>query len=49
HHFAMEFYKRSGKLTATQKVLGHRDINTTTRYARATDRDIQEAIDALDP
>ena len=49
HHFAMEFYKRSGKLTATQKVLGHRNINTTTRYARATDRDIQEPIDALDP
>lgn len=49
HHFAFEFYKRSGKLTATQKVLGHRDINTTTRYARATDRDIQETIDALDP
>ncbi len=49
HHFAMEFYKRSGKLTATQKVLGHRNINTTARYARATDQDIQEAIDALDP
>jgi site-specific recombinase XerD len=45
----MEFYKRSGKLTATQKVLGHLNINTTTRYARATDRDIQEPIDALDP
>jgi site-specific recombinase XerD len=49
NHFAMEFYKRSGKLTATQKVLGHRNINTTARYARATDRDIQEPIDALDP
>ena len=48
HHFAMEFYKRSGKLTATQQVLGHRDINTTARYAKATDREIQEAIDALD-
>jgi integrase/recombinase XerC len=48
NHFAMEFYKRSGKLTATQKVLGHRNINTTTRYARATDQDIQEPIDALD-
>jgi len=48
NHFAMEFYKRSGKLTATQKVLGHRNVNTT-RYTRATDRDIQESIDALDP
>jgi site-specific recombinase XerD len=49
NYFAMEFYKRSGKLTATQKVLGHRTINATARYARTTDRDIQEPIDALDP
>jgi site-specific recombinase XerD len=49
NHFAMEFYKRSGKLRATQKVLGHRTIVATTRYARATDRDIREPIDALDP
>jgi integrase/recombinase XerC len=48
NHFAMEFYKRSGKLRATQKVLGHRTITATTRYARATDRDIREPIDALD-
>ena len=48
HHFAIEFYSRSGKLTATQQVLGHRDINTTARYARATIAEIQETIDALD-
>jgi len=48
HHFAHEFFDRSGKLTATQQVLGHRDINTTARYARATDQEIQEAIDAID-
>ncbi len=48
HHFASEFYARSGKLTATQQVLGHRDINTTARYAKATDAEIQGAIDALD-
>lgn len=48
HHFAAEFYARSGKLTATQQVLGHRDINTTARYAKATDAQIQGAIDALD-
>jgi integrase/recombinase XerC len=48
HHFAAEFYARSGKLTATQQVLGHRDINTTARYARATDAEIKGAIDALD-
>ena len=48
HHFALRFYARSGKLTATQEVLGHRDINTTARYARATEKEIQEACDALD-
>jgi integrase/recombinase XerC len=48
HHFAADFYARSGKLTATQQVLGHRDINTTARYAKATDAEIQGAIDALD-
>jgi site-specific recombinase XerD len=48
HHFALKFYAKSGKLTATQEVLGHRDINTTARYARATEREIQEACDAID-
>ncbi|MFH1842748.1 MAG: tyrosine-type recombinase/integrase [bacterium] len=48
HHFAIEFYERSGKLTATQQVLGHRDINTTARYARATEQEIEEAIEHLD-
>ena len=48
HHFAAEFYARSGKLTATQQVLGHRDINTTARYARATEQEIEKAIHALD-
>ncbi len=47
HHFAIEFYLRSGSLPATQQVLGHSDINTTARYARATNREIQEAIDAM--
>jgi site-specific recombinase XerD len=48
HHFAFEFYSRSGKLTATQQVLGHSDINTTARYARASGKEIRETIDALD-
>ena len=48
HHFALNFYAESGKLTATQEVLGHRDINTTARYARATEKEIREACDALD-
>jgi integrase/recombinase XerC len=48
HHFALRFYAQSGKLTATQKVLGHSDINTTARYARILDEEIQKTIDAFD-
>jgi integrase/recombinase XerD len=48
HHFALRFYAQSGKLTATQKVLGHSDINTTARYARTLDEEIQRTVDALD-
>lgn len=48
HYFALKFYARSGKLTATQEVLGHRDLNTTARYARATEKEIQETCDAID-
>ncbi len=48
HHFALKFYAKSGKLTATREVLGHRDINTTARYARATEKEIEEACDAID-
>jgi site-specific recombinase XerD len=47
-YFGAEFYARSGKLTATQQVLGHRDINTTARYAKATDAETQGALDAMD-
>ncbi len=48
HHFAFRFYAQSGNLTATQKVLGHSDINTTARYARTLDEEVQRTIDALD-
>jgi site-specific recombinase XerD len=48
HHFAQRFYAQSRKLTATQQVLGHRDINTTARYASASEEEIKETIDALD-
>jgi site-specific recombinase XerD len=48
HHFALKFYAKSGTLTATKEVLGLRDISTTARYARATEKEIQEAFHALD-
>jgi site-specific recombinase XerD len=47
-HFALKFYEQSGNLPATQLVLGHRDINTTTRYTRTTEHEIKETFDALD-
>ena len=47
HHFAMEFYKRSGKLTAVQQVLGHQSIITTARYTRCTEKEIADAIEKL--
>jgi site-specific recombinase XerD len=48
HHFASKFYAKSGNLPATQKILGQRNINTTARYAKAMEREIEEACDALD-
>ena len=48
HDFAQRFHARSGKLTATQQVLGHRSISSTVRYARASDREIEDAIEQMD-
>jgi site-specific recombinase XerD len=47
-HFASKFYAKSGNLPATQKILGQRNINTTARYAKATESEIEEACDGLD-
>jgi integrase/recombinase XerC/integrase/recombinase XerD len=41
HHFALKLYSKSGTLTAAKELLGHRDIRTTARYARATEKEIQ--------
>jgi site-specific recombinase XerD len=47
HHFGTSLYARSGKLTVVQEVLGHRNIATTARYARATEAEIEQAVEAL--
>jgi site-specific recombinase XerD len=47
HHFGTALYARSGKLTVVQEVLGHRDIATTARYARATEEEIRQAVESL--
>jgi site-specific recombinase XerD len=47
HHFGTSLYARSGKLTVVQEALGHRDIATTARYARATEAEIRQAVESL--
>jgi site-specific recombinase XerD len=48
HDFAQRFYSKSGELTTTQKVLGHRSIMTTVRYAQPSDAKVKEAMERLD-
>lgn len=48
HDFAQRFQRDGGDLTATQKVLGHRSIMTTVRYARPSDARIDEVMKRLD-
>ncbi len=47
HHFAAQLYEKTGKLTAVQQALGHRNIATTARYAQVTAKELEEAIEAL--
>ncbi len=47
HHFAVKFYEKVGKLTAVQKVLGHRQITTTARYAQVGEKEIADAMEQL--
>ena len=44
HHFAAQLYAKTGKLTAVQQALGHRNITTTARYAHLTDTAEQNAF-----
>ncbi len=37
HTFAMRWIADSGSLAVLQQVLGHRDLETTQRYARVTE------------
>jgi site-specific recombinase XerD len=46
HHFASQLYERTGKLTAVQQALGHRNIATTARYAQVTTQEIQAALES---
>jgi len=44
HHAGTRLLRSTGNLVAAQKVLGHRQITTTQRYAHATDDDIRAGL-----
>lgn len=44
HHAATELVRGSGNLAAAQRLLGHRHIATTMRYAHADDEDVLGAL-----
>jgi site-specific recombinase XerD len=47
HHFALGFYDKIGNLSAVQTVLGHRNIATTARYVKPTEKEIAHAMEEL--
>ena len=47
HSFALKFYKDSGHdLIRLQKILGHKNINTTEIYCYMDNSDIKESLEA---
>ena len=48
HAFATLLYRQHKDLLLVKEALGHRRVDTTTRYTRRTDREIALAIEALD-
>ena len=48
HACAVELLKRTKNLRAVQQHLRHRDIQSTTVYARLVPGDLAEAVSALD-
>ncbi len=47
HTFGTRALRKTGNLKLTQKLLGHRDIRSTMRYAHVMDDDMRLALDAL--
>lgn len=47
HAFATLLYRQQKDLLLVKEALGHRRVDTTTRYTRRTDREIALAIEAL--
>ena len=47
HHAATTLLRATGNLKLTQRMLGHASIQSTMRYAHATEADLREAITAM--
>ena len=49
HHAATTLLRATGNLKLTQRMLGHASIQSTMRYAHATEDDLRSALDGLPP
>jgi site-specific recombinase XerD len=47
HHYATELYAATASLPMVQEALGHRSVVTTSRYARSTPQQLEEAVEML--
>jgi len=49
HHAATTLLRATGNLKLTQRMLGHASIQSTMRYAHATEDDLRTALNGLSP
>lgn len=49
HHAATKLLRSTGNLKLTQNLLGHASIQSTMRYAHATEDDLRSALNGLSP
>lgn len=49
HHAATTLLRATGNLKLTQRMLGHASIQSTMRYAHATEGDLRAALGAMSP
>lgn len=49
HHAATKLLRATGNLKLTQTMLGHATIQSTMRYAHATEGDLRGALDGMSP
>ncbi len=47
HHAGTQILRRTGNLKLAQRLLGHASIQSTVRYAHATEADLRDALDDL--